>query len=152
MMLWVSGDRILISQVENRTSISDLKLKAKDQLLGSYGIATASFALLFALIYAVIMVITSSMTMQIANGTPMIDQNTVAGTIGMKVLSLVIGAFSAILTTGYMHIMTMIADGRKPVVSDLFHVFRNHPDKVIIISFILVGVQLVLLIPANIAG
>ena len=135
----------------NRTSISDLKLKAKDQLLGNYGIAAGSFALLFVLIYAVMMIITSAMAAgSIKTGAPAVDQTTIAGFLEMRVLTLVIGALSGILSTGYTYMMKKIAEGQRAVPADLFFVFKNHPDKVIIISVILLAVQTLLLLPASI--
>lgn len=151
-MRWGLGDRILISQADNRTTISDLKLKAKDQLLGNYGIATGSFALLFALIYAVMTILTSAMTVTGASGKPMIDQNTIAGLVETRVLSLVIAALTAILTTGYAYLIRRIADGERASVSDVFYVFKNHPDKVIIITVILTAVQYIFLLPSTIVG
>lgn len=50
----------------NHTSISDLKAKAKDQLLGNYGIATGSFALLFVLVYALISILIGALAASIA--------------------------------------------------------------------------------------
>ena len=60
----------------NRTSISDLKAKAKDQLLGNYGIATGSFALLFVLVYAIMIVLMSAITSGfMKNGSYVFESN-----------------------------------------------------------------------------
>ena len=129
-----------------------MKLKAKDQLLGNYGIAAGSFALLFALIYAVMMVLSSSMAVGMAGaGQPaVLDGSSVSGFIGSRVISLVVSALSGLLTTGYLYMMKKIAEGERAIPADLFYVFKNHPDKVLIISLILAGAQTVLLLPASI--
>ena len=131
----------------NRTSISDLKAKAKDQLLGNYGIATGSFALLFVLIYAIMMVIMSAFTFSVVKDGQIADQTSLSGQLITQVFSMVISALSVTLSVGYVNIIRMIADGKHPVMSDLFHVFRNHPDKVIIISLVMTGAQFLLLLP-----
>ncbi|MCR5673163.1 MAG: DUF975 family protein [Lachnospiraceae bacterium] len=129
-----------------------MKLKAKDQLLGNYGIAAGSFALLFALIYAVMMILTSAMATGISGtGQPaVLDTASVTGFISSRVISLVISALSGLLTTGYLYMMKKIAEGERTIPADLFYVFKNHPDKVLIISLILAGIQTVLMLPASI--
>ena len=131
----------------NRTSISYLKAKAKDQLLGNYGIATGSFALLFVLIYAIMMVIMSAFTFNFVKDGQIADRTSLSGQLITQLFSMVISALSVTLSVGYVNIICMIADGKHPVISDLFHVFRNHPDKVIIISLVMTGAQFVLLLP-----
>jgi len=133
----------------NRTSISDLKLKAKDQLLGNYGIATGSFALLFVLVYGIMSLLISAMT--IGKGPDIVKAGyaSFSSEITSWLISLVISLITSIMTTGYVYILVGIADGRKPVLSDLFFVFKNHPDKVIIISFIMILIQFILLLPSE---
>lgn len=121
----------------NRTSISDLKSKAKDQLLGNYKIATGSFALLFVLVYAIMGLVISSIS-----SLPLF--------VG-QILSILIGSIMAVFAVGYIYILRQITHGQKPVISDLFFVFRNHPDKVIIISLILAAIQFIVLLPSTIA-
>ena len=136
----------------NHTSISDLKAKAKDQLLGNYGIATGSFALLFVLVYGFVMIITSAMSAGVTMGAPAVDTDSLKWTLETKALGFVIAAFSGIMSTGYMYLLRRIADGERAVTSDLFYVFKNHPDKVIIISFIMVAIQEILLLPSTVIG
>ena len=127
-----------------------MKLKAKDQLLGNYQIATGSFALLFVLFYAVAMIISSAL----AAGTSadISDKAYVFEIVETKLLTFVLAAFLSILVTGFTYILRKIADGQSAGISDLFYVFKNHPDKVIIISFVFTAVQTILMLPATIAG
>ena len=136
----------------NRTSISDLKAKARDQLLGNYGTATGTFALLFVLIYAAMMIISGALT---AGMTDAADPAAFSGfsfRIKSQLLGVAIAALSATVTVGYMYILKRISEGARPTASDLFFVFRNHPDKVIIISLVMAVIQFILLMPATIAG
>ena len=134
----------------NRTSISDLKLKAKDQLLGNYGIATGSFALLFVFIYTLIAIVMSAFTYTLRQDLYLGGTMTLAQDIEVSIIGIIIGAISVTFSVGYIQIMRKIALGEQPFISDLFHVFKNHPDKVIIISLILGGAQFILLLPATI--
>ncbi|MBO4267044.1 MAG: DUF975 family protein [Lachnospiraceae bacterium] len=136
-----------------KTSISDLKLAAKDRLLGSYGIATGTFALVFALIYTLLMVLVFSMIgsglMTSGNGTM---GASVKSLLISTVFSLVIGALSSVMFVGYISVIMKISRGDRPVISDAFFVLKNHPDKVIIISIIMTVVQMILLLPSNIVS
>ncbi len=136
----------------NQTSISDLKAKAKDQLLGNYGMATGSFALLFVLIYAIIMVIMSSMSVWFMKDAQAGADPGIMDQVLTQAVGIVIGIVSAVFSTGYIYLLYRISDRERPVMSDVFFVFRNHPDKVIIISIILTGVQFILLLPSMLVG
>ncbi len=133
----------------NRTTISELKLAAKDQLLGNYRIAAGSFALLFVLIYVIMSVVMSAFTYSIGQSMSATGMMSLAQEIEASVLGMVIGAISVTFSVGYIHIMKKITNGEQAVLSDLFFTFRNHPDKVIIISLIMTGIQFVLLLPAT---
>ncbi len=138
-----------MEHIMNKTSISDLKAKAKDHLLGNYGIAAGSFALLFVIVYAIMLIIMIPYTGMTAvssmrSGAPGLSSQLLSQLIGM-----VIGAISVIFSVGYVYILYRIAKGEKPVLSDLFFVFKNHPDKVIIICFVMLIAQFILLLPAT---
>ncbi len=135
----------------NRTSISDLKAKAKDQLLGNYGIATGSFALLFVLVYALMSVLIGALTAGYSTGAE-IPTGGFAYQMKVQFVGIVLGALSTTVTVGHIYILKQIAEGRRPVMSDLFYVFKHHPDKVIIVSLVMTLSQFVLLLPATIVG
>ena len=136
----------------NRTSISDLKAKAKDQLLGNYGIATGSFALLFVLIYTILAVIMSASGIWLKDSLAANEPMSLAQQFISQGLGMLIGVISALFSVGYVYVLFRIAREERPSLSDLFFVFKNHPDKVIIISLILTGAQFILLLPANLVG
>ncbi len=136
----------------NHTSISDLKAKAKDQLLGNYGIATGSFALLFVLVYLLMSVIMGALMAGIQPGAGAAMPQGFAYQIKTQILGMVVGALSATVAVGHIYILKRIVDGEKPVMSDLFFVFKNHPDKVLIIALIMTVAQFILLLPSTIIG
>lgn len=133
----------------NKTSISDLKLEAKDQLLGNYGIATGSFALLFVLIYVVMSIIMGAVTANIMRDPATVQTMSFSYQLLTQAVGIVIGVLSTTVSVGYIYILKCISEGQRPAVSDLFFVFGHHPDKVIIISLIMTVAQFVLLLPAT---
>lgn len=136
----------------NHTSISDLKAKAKDQLLGNYGIAIGSFALLFVLVYALISILIGALTASITPDAVVAAGGSIPNQIKSYAISTVIAILSAILTVGHMYILKQISEGGRPIMSDLFFVIRNHPDKVIIIALTLIFAQIILCLPATLVG
>ena len=136
----------------NHTSISDLKAKAKDQLLGNYGIATGSFALLFVLVYALISILIGAFAASITPDAVAATGGSVSNQIKSYAISTVIAILSAVLTVGHLYILKQISEGRSPVMSDLFFAIRNHPDKVIIIALTLILAQIILCLPATLVG
>ena len=136
----------------NHTSISDLKAKAKDQLLGNYGIATGSFALLFVLVYALVAILISALTVGASPEALGASAGSISNQIKTQVISIVIAVLAATVTVGHLYILKQISEGGRPVISDLFFVIKNHPDKVIIIALILILAQIILCLPATLVG
>ncbi len=136
----------------NRTSISDLKAKAKDQLLGNYGIATGSFALLFVLMYSIMSIVISAFATGFYGNDPTVIDTSLARQLGVQFVGILIGSVCVTFSVGYIYMLRRITKGERPELRDMFFAFRNHPDKVIILSLILSGIQFILLIPANIIG
>ncbi|MCR5688530.1 MAG: DUF975 family protein [Lachnospiraceae bacterium] len=128
-----------------------MKLKAKDQLLGNYGIAAGSFALLFVIVYGVSVILMTSLSFGIMAGSPE-EMLSLKMRLITQVIGIALAAISLLFFVGYLRIMKMIADGESPSVSELFFVFRNHPDKIIIITLVVTGIQFILLLPSMIAG
>ena len=130
-----------------------MKLKAKDQLLGNYGIAAGSFALLFVIVYAIVMIIMTAFTAGVPDSAVVaLSRTSLPWRIGMQAMGMVIGAMTLIFTVGYYRLISKIADGEHPQISEIFFVFRNHPDKIIILSFIMTGAQFLLTLPAALVG
>lgn len=133
----------------NRTSISDIKMKAKDNLLGCYGLAAGSFALLFALIYGLMMLLIGAFNAGMNPASVISGNFSLLEKVENEAISVVISLFMAMLTTGYYYQMMEISYGRKPKMRDLFYCFKNHPDKIIIIEAFFVAVSYILMIPAR---
>lgn len=133
-------------------SISDLKAKAKDQLLGNYGTAAGSFALYFVIIYTFAMIMTTALNLSLSGSMSAAGSRSVWTDITRQLVTIVIAALTSVLTTGYTRIIRKISDGDAPSASDLFYVITHHPDKVIIISLFMSVPQAVLAIPSIIVS
>ena len=138
-----------MEHIMNRTSISDLKAKAKDQLLGNYGIAAGSFALLFVLVYTIMMIVMIPYTGAIAASAVRTGQPGLLTQLLSQLIGMAIGALTVTFSVGYIYILYRISKGEKPVLSDLFFVFKNHPDKVLIICIVMMAAQFILLLPTT---
>ena len=133
----------------NKTSISEIKMKAKDNLLGYYGLTAGSFALLFALIYALAMILIGAMGKGMGIEEIETGNLTIASRIARIGVSAVIGIFSSLLTVGFYRMIMEISYDRRPKQRELFYCFYNHPDKVIIIYVILTVIKYVFMLPSQ---
>jgi len=151
--------------MNERASASSIRAKSRDQLLGYYSIAIGSFAILFAFLYAG-MILISGITSALTIGTS--AATSVAGDVDkinamlanprtnmlINILSYILMAVAtpiiSIFTTGYLYICREISYERRPRVADLFYGFKHHPDKIIIMSLIIYAVQMILGAPATI--
>lgn len=154
--------------MESVKSISYYKSKARDQLLGNYGMAIGSFVIIFACFYAISSLLMGAyassglISSAISAGdsaitavSPIVAFSTVASVkdfIINTLLGFVSGAFYAILMAGFYYVMFEISKGNKPQVSDVFYGFKNHPDKIIIIYLIIEAIDLVALLPSTIVS
>lgn len=143
--------------MDRRKSITNIKEQAKERLLGNYRIAVGSFVLLFVTVYAI-----SSLVLSAYDNSFMFIKNGASAAVSVplnirlmdfalsNLLTLAISAFSAILSAGLFYILEGIVDNKIMTASDIFYSFRNHPDKVIIMSVIISLINLVCTLPANI--
>ena len=144
------------------TPISDIKKKAKEQLLGNYSLAIGSFVLLFAILYLLLNIVAGGAESLIFSGITGTqganeaqfeaimtnERNEIMITILYFIVMAVVTPAISLLTTGYVYIIRELTMGRRVRSTGLFYTFKNHPDKVIIISLISYGVRTVLSLPA----
>lgn len=151
--------------MDERITISNIKREAREQLLGNYSIAAGTFALLFVFSYIVMTVVSQAlMTFAIGSGNLQnLDmakaqalmsngQNEMMFLILTYIVMGIVTPLISIITTGFTYVCREISYGRRPKSSDIFYCFKNHPDKVIIISLIIYVVQIIVSAPAQIYG
>lgn len=146
--------------MNSHKTISDYKSQAKEQLLGNYSMAIGSFVVIFVIVYTISVVLVgagtinnASLVVGLANDS---SSTNIIGEVKREALSaflnFVVGAFSSLLMIGFYKILINIKNGREARMSDIFWGFKNHPDKVLIIYFVLAVFQYVMLIPSKIVG
>lgn len=144
-------------RMNKKRSIADYKMQAREQLLGNYRIAVGSLALLFALLYMISTLVVGTYAQGFGkNMLQFVEEGKASSMqflqqqIVMVLLDTVVGVFSALFAVGYLYILRELAQGRTPRTSDIFYCFKNHPDKVIIITLIVEAVSVIASIPGTI--
>lgn len=150
--------------MRKKTPITEIKKKAKEQLLGNYSIAIKSFVLLFVIMY-LLMSLTSGGIMRMVFGNisgshginpDQLDailsnqRNSIMITILYYIVMAVVSPIISLFSVGYMYVIKCIYEGKKVNSSGLFYPFKNHPDKIIIISLIVYVVQILVTLPSSI--
>lgn len=140
-------------------TISEYKAQAREQLLGNYGMAVSSFVVIFATIYILSSVLMGAYSAYNPRMLPLQGDSGATGSwvfslqaeIAATVMDLVVGAFMALLTVGFLRILMGFAEGKRLQASELFYGFKNHPDKVLLMYFMVALVKVIALIPARVA-
>lgn len=122
-------------------SSAELKQMARDNLAGKWGIAVG-FTVLEILLTIALSIITTPFSV---NSTP----------IGLAIyllVSLILGLLIGLISAGSCYFYLNICRGREYGIGDLFAAFKMHPDRFLIVSLILTGVQYIFEIPVLIAS
>jgi len=136
--------------MNNRIKISEVKEIAKEQLLGNYKVAVLSFAIICIGAFSLMMLVSTSIfgvaigstglpTMEIAGSNP-----TILYSIILYAAMAITEAIIATFAVGLKKINLKIARGERAEVKDITFAVKNHPDKVIIMFFIMFIIELVL--------
>jgi len=140
--------------MNDRKSISYYKEQAKERLLGNYGIVVGSFVLIFALFYCLYSIMINAATgvsgVALVNGIDLKGIDYLKSQMLQEGIGLIVGSFYTLLLVGFFYIIKKISDRERAVISDLFYAFRTHPDKVLIMFFILSVVRIIAFLPADI--
>ncbi|MBR6452738.1 MAG: DUF975 family protein [Lachnospiraceae bacterium] len=67
-----------------------------------------------------------------------------------QLISALIGALAATLTTGFSYICLKVSRGQKATVGDLFYVYRHNPDRVILLYLLIFVIQTIISAPADV--
>lgn len=119
--------------------ISKLKAEARVALRGKYGLLIGGMILVSLI---------SGVGSNLASG--LFGSETVFSMVMGQVFSLVISLIMAVFTAGLYYMFIKTSRGEHASVGDLFYLFYHHPDRVIMLSLVLVGVQYLCILPGQI--
>lgn len=144
--------------MNRKASISELKTKAKDALLGNYSVVIVSFVIIFVISYAIMTVFTSIITFMalgqaaaegVSSAALFADPDrSLLVSILQYIIMAVVTPVLAVIATGFTYVLREVSYGKYPKPSDVFYCIKNHPDRVLVIALINYAVQVVLNIPA----
>lgn len=140
-------------------TISGIRGKAKDLMLGNYRLASGAFVLMLMVVYAISSIVwdayKNNMTLLLTNsvnaqemGMPFV-KTLLINMLFSDFVSIVVNVFSDLMLVGFIYLIVEIFRNKQIKISDMFYAFKNHPDKVIIMSIIFSVCKILLLLPAN---
>lgn len=116
---------------------SELKSKAKGQLLGKYGTVIPAFLVVESIVFFIQFLASS-----------MIDMNTLYGMIIYYAVAFIMQLIAAIFALGAARLYLNITCNRPYSVNDVFYGFKQYPDKAVKIQLVLLIKESLCLVPA----
>lgn len=123
-----------------KLSSKELKRQARANLSGRYGLPMGAFVIT----ELIVMVANFPFNLSLQK-SPTDFQITISSLAGM-----IISLLSIILSCGLTYIHLCYARGKETSISDLFRYFTRRPDRFILASLLLLGIMLLLAVPATI--
>lgn len=111
--------------MDRHASTTELKARAKGQLLGKYGILISAVLI----IEGILMALTMMTNM-------FLDGSTMYGTFISYAVDFLLQLFAGIFVAGQTYMYLNVACGGRVSTGDVFYGFRSHPDKAIIIRLL----------------
>ena len=112
------------------------KLYAKRTLSGNWGLAIAGM-----IVSTAVNLIGNYMASFLFPGV------TVSAMLLSQVFLFIVSLIAMIFTSGYIYMLLNMSRGREYGLGDLFHMFRNQPDRVLVAGFVLSLIDNILLLP-----
>ncbi len=152
-------------------SSEGLKRAAKGKLAYQGGVATVAYLLQIAILFGLMMIVAIALagtllqpmvnliaTMDPTGDVMAVQKQLIDMTmtpqylIMSQVVSAVVGALAATLTTGYAYLCLQISRAEKAKLADLFFVYRNNPDRVILLYLLSFAIQVLIGLPADVVS
>ncbi len=152
-------------------SSEGLKRAAKGKLAYQSGIAIGAYLLQVAILFGALMIVaialTGTLLQPVVNLLATMDPEgdvmavqqqmidllmTPRYMVISQVISAVIGALGATLTTGYANICLKISRSEPAKIGDLFFVYKNNPDRVILLYLMSFVIQVIISLPSDIVS
>ena len=124
-----------------KRSSRELKEIAREALLGSYGVFALAFLIYFLISFTIEMI-------------PMLflKTETISGLITLQIVTFILTLLIGVLAAGFQRISLNISRGLYSSVADLFYCFLHHPDRFIVVSFLITLISFALQIPTLVLG
>lgn len=120
---------------------SELKRMARGRMLNNYGVAVSALVLLELIFFLISNICTS-----------VVDMNSVSGTVIYFAITFIVNLIATVLVVGELSIYLKLACGKKASVADMFSMFKQHPDKIIVVQLLIFVRILIAALPAIITG
>lgn len=152
-------------------SSEGLKRAAKGKLAYQGGVATGGYLLQIAILFGFMMIVAIALagtllqpmvnliaTMDPTGDVMAVQKQLIDMTMTPRYLilsqlvSAVVGALASTLTTGYSYLCLKISRSEKASISDLFFVYRNNPDRVILLFLLSFAIQLLIGLPGDVVS
>lgn len=154
--------------MEEKIPVIRLKKAAREKLANQMGIAIGAYLLQLAIAAFAFVVIAMALSgtvlaplmqqlMNVTDEMSLIEAekklfdmtNTPRYIVTSELISAFMGALFATLSTGYIRICLKISRTEKPSIKDLFYVYKNNPDRVILIYLLTFLVQFFIGLPGD---
>ncbi len=124
-----------------KRSSRELKEIAREALLGSYGVFALAFLIYFLISFTIEMI-------------PMLflKTETISGLITLQIVTFILTLLICVLAAGFQRISLNISRDLYSSVADLFYCFLHHPDRFIVVSFLITLISFALQIPTLVLG
>lgn len=124
-----------------KRSSRELKEIAREALLGSYGVFALAFLIYFLISFTIEMI-------------PMLflKTETISGLITLQIVTFILTLLIGVLAAGFQRISLNISRDLYSSVADLFYCFLHHPDRFIVVSFLITLISFALQIPTLVLG
>ncbi len=138
--------------MNQQKTCAQLKVLAKEQLLGNYGKIAGAFAVIIAIYFAVFSVaygfgVAGLMGAAFFGGSH-ITSAMIGSIIILFLIMLIIVALFYCMEIGLIHMAIQIARGNQVELKDVFFVFSHHPDKALGLFFLFYFANILMSIPA----
>ncbi len=119
-----------------RRKTSELKIKARIQLQGNYSMLIGATVLI-----SIIAGVGSSLSVALFGGSSLLS------IVMSQIFSIIVSLIASVFSAGLSYMYLNISRGKKTGYGDLFYLFQQHPDRVIMVSIVLTGIEYIFTLP-----
>lgn len=122
-----------------KRKISELKALARKSLDGYYALLAGALALI-----SLLSGMGGSMSVMLFQG------NNIFNLVMSQIFSLIISVIISVFSAGVYYMFLNVSRGKKTSLQDVAYLFSHHPDRIIVVSLIVMVVQYLCMLPSTI--